>query len=87
MSRPKFLLVIDSERCKGCDLCIEFCPTDSLELAETLNRFGHHPVVAVRMDDCTGCRTCVLMCPDACIEMYRRKVEKPAEEPAGQAAK
>jgi 2-oxoglutarate ferredoxin oxidoreductase subunit delta len=80
MTRPAFLLVIDAERCKACELCIEFCPKQVLELGPSFNRLGHHPAVAVRIGDCIGCQACVLMCPDACIELYRLPREKaPAE--------
>jgi 2-oxoglutarate ferredoxin oxidoreductase subunit delta len=73
MSKPNFLLIINEERCKGCELCVSFCPKGVLALAPSLNRFGHHPAVVVRQEECTGCQACVLMCPDACIEVYRRK--------------
>lgn len=83
MSKPNFLLIIDEERCKGCELCVEFCPKGVLALASGLNRFGHHPATVVRQEDCTGCLACVVMCPDACIELYRRKG---AASKAGKAA-
>ncbi|MCX7599517.1 MAG: 4Fe-4S binding protein [Armatimonadetes bacterium] len=73
MNKPDFLLLIDEERCKGCELCIEFCPKGVLALASSFNRFGHHPAMVVRQEDCSGCQACVTMCPDACIELYRRK--------------
>ena len=35
---------IDSERCKGCGLCVDFCPFGHLYLDELLNVAGYHPV-------------------------------------------
>ena len=32
---------IDRERCKGCALCIEFCPKDCICLSEELNLKGY----------------------------------------------
>lgn len=69
-------VVFDVETCKGCELCIEACPQDSLELSAKLNAQGYHYVVLVK-DNCTGCTNCALVCPDAVITVYReRKKEK-----------
>jgi 2-oxoglutarate ferredoxin oxidoreductase subunit delta len=36
---------IDGERCKGCALCIDFCPRGSLLLSAQLNLKGYFVVV------------------------------------------
>ena len=65
-------VTIDVETCKGCELCIEACPLDSLALSEGLNSQGYHYAVLVK-DNCTGCVNCALVCPDAVITVYRTK--------------
>lgn len=35
--------VVDHERCKGCGLCVEFCPFGHLRVDEDLNLAGYHP--------------------------------------------
>lgn len=67
-------VVIDVERCKGCELCVIACPEKTLELAEEINKKGYHPVKQVK-DNCTGCASCALVCPDAVLTVYR-KIEK-----------
>ena len=60
----------DIETCKGCELCIEACPQDSIRLSEKINSQGYHFAVRVQ-DNCTGCTNCALVCPDAVITVYR----------------
>lgn len=81
MSEPRFLVIIDAEACKGCSLCIDFCPRGVIELVEGLNRLGYHPARAVRIEDCSGCQACAQMCPEGGVTIYRRRraaVETPA---------
>jgi len=63
------------ETCKGCELCIDACPQESLALAPGLNAQGYHYAVLVK-DNCTGCVNCALVCPDAVITVYRENKKK-----------
>lgn len=65
--------VIDLERCKGCGLCVEFCPQKHLRVSEKLTSYGIHPVAPAEGTECTGCKLCVLMCPDAAISLYKEE--------------
>jgi 2-oxoglutarate ferredoxin oxidoreductase subunit delta len=58
---PRGRVVIFGMWCKGCGLCVEFCPTGVL----SLNADGH-PVV-VRPEKCTACHWCDTHCPDLAI--------------------
>ncbi len=69
-------LIIDIEKCKGCELCIAACPEDVLSLSDRINQKGYQYIVTVNAD-CTGCENCALVCPDAIITVYR-KIEKSA---------
>jgi len=64
-------VVIDAERCKGCMLCVRFCPRASLRVASETNSKGYHPVEQHDEEACTGCGICALVCPSVCIEVYR----------------
>ncbi len=67
----KGYIQIDSEVCKGCELCIEACPRDSLALSKSINHSGFR-YVELKEDNCTGCTNCALVCPDAAIKVYRQ---------------
>ncbi len=60
----------DIETCKGCELCVDACPQESLGLSGELNAQGYHYAVLLK-DNCTGCVNCALVCPDAVITVYR----------------
>jgi len=54
---------INREWCKGCGICVAFCPKQVLELDDK------DKAVAVRLEDCIACRFCELRCPDLAIEV------------------
>jgi 2-oxoglutarate ferredoxin oxidoreductase subunit delta len=72
MSSVRGTVAVDIETCKGCELCIESCPQESLSLSKEINKQGYHYAVLVQ-DNCTGCVNCALVCPDAVITVYRAK--------------
>ena len=63
---PNIKVAID--RCKGCGLCIHFCPTKYLEFSSALNIRGVRYPVSKKNGKCSGCKVCMLVCPDVCIE-------------------
>lgn len=68
----KGILKLNSDKCKGCGLCIKFCPKKILGLdATTVNALGYHPVGLLKPEECVGCATCALMCPDGVINVYK----------------
>ncbi len=62
---------IDREQCKGCLMCMEFCPVHVIAPFDKVNAAGYIPVTPVNMDACTGCGTCALVCAEVAIEVYR----------------
>ena len=71
---PKGDIKVDRELCKGCQLCIEFCPKQCIAVSPDLNEKGYYPAELVKVegkDACTGCTICAVVCPDLAIEVYR----------------
>ena len=70
----KGTLVIDTEKCKGCSVCITGCPNGVIALAKKVNSKGYNYLEMVKPDDCIGCANCAVICHDGVIEVYRAKV-------------
>lgn len=76
MGKIKGAIVVNTDRCKGCSLCVVACPKEVIALAQkAVNVHGYPYVEAVRPDDCIGCASCGIVCPDGCITVYRKKME------------
>ena len=59
----EYPLWIYSRWCKGCRICVEFCPADALEIGSDGNAFLAHP------EACTRCGICETNCPDFAITL------------------
>jgi len=65
-------VVIDTNRCKGCELCTIVCPQHVLVMADLYNLRGYRPVQLVDPEGkCTGCTLCAVICPDTVLTVYR----------------
>jgi len=75
MAKIKGAIIVNTERCKGCNLCVVSCPSTVLELDKQVNSKGYHFAYMKNPDDCIGCANCGYVCPDGCITVYKLKVE------------
>jgi len=66
-------IVINTERCKGCEVCVAACPLAVIAMSKEVNSKGYHFAMKVN-NECTGCTNCALVCPDGVITVYRAKV-------------
>ncbi len=60
-------LYVNEKYCKGCGICITFCPTRALKQSPKLNARGYFPPEADKMEKCKRCGLCSLLCPDLAI--------------------
>ena len=63
---PRGEVFIYPNWCKGCHICVEFCPAGVLAFDEAL----HRPKI-VAPEKCTGCHFCDTHCPDFAIVVKR----------------
>lgn len=76
MGKFRGVIVVDRERCKGCNLCVVACPSHVLTLAgKRVNKKGYHYAEPTGKENCNGCASCAIVCPDGCIIVYRKKEE------------
>ena len=47
-------IVIDTEHCKGCGVCLEACPMHCIELSKNVNGKGYNYTHVVN-ENCIGC--------------------------------
>ena len=65
-------LTFQTDRCKGCGLCVSACPKGLIAIAkDKINQKGHHPAELTDPEACVGCASCAIMCPDCIIEVER----------------
>ncbi len=58
-----FRIEIYKDLCKGCALCVDFCPTNVLGLENNL-------AIVKNLDACNGCQLCDNRCPDFAIQVF-----------------
>lgn len=75
MAKIRGAVVVNAQRCKGCNLCVVACPTKVLELhPDEVNDKGYHYSYMKEAENCIGCASCATVCPDGCITVYKVKL-------------
>jgi 2-oxoglutarate ferredoxin oxidoreductase subunit delta len=63
-------IIIDTERCKGCQLCLSACIESCISVSTQSNSKGYFPPV-FKDGKCIGCAVCAVVCPEVAIEVRR----------------
>ena len=61
-TQSKIEIIIDEKACRGCQLCVDICPTKVFEFNEKEKR-----AIIKTAADCIGCMSCQYICPANCI--------------------
>jgi 2-oxoglutarate ferredoxin oxidoreductase subunit delta len=73
MAKVKGAIVVDIEKCKGCEVCIPACPSSVINISKEVNGKGYQYTYMEKPEECTGCMNCAIVCPDGVITVYRVK--------------
>gem|GEM_PF-583807 len=80
VKKRDFIIEIDEDLCKGCLLCVQFCPNKVFASSDRLTRRGYFIPVVANPQNCTGCLFCEHLCPDiAIIVRPKRTKRKPSQ--------
>jgi 2-oxoglutarate ferredoxin oxidoreductase subunit delta len=67
---------IDAEVCKGCGLCVYYCPKEVLRLSDRINVRGYAVAEVFQYENCIHCHLCEYGCPDLAIFVENPEKEK-----------
>ncbi|MFN8672129.1 MAG: ferredoxin family protein [Candidatus Sericytochromatia bacterium] len=67
---------VNAEKCKGCWLCVDSCPSNLFRVSSNKNNKGYNVIEMVDQKFCSGndCLKCIDICPDNAFI-------KPSEDP------
>ncbi len=74
----QFKLLVHETWCKGCRICVDLCPTKTLAMVESPDRWEGSIVKVTNMEACNGCGICEAECPDFAISIFAEGKSKPA---------
>lgn len=56
--------------CKGCELCLTWCPQDAITIVSPLPEVrSKHGIASIDPEKCIGCGECILTCPSGAIQI------------------
>ena len=61
------MIAIDARYCKGCGICVHFCPKHILEISSEVGARGYYMPHVTNEAECANCNQCELYCPDFAI--------------------
>ncbi len=65
------MIYINKDFCKGCVLCVKFCPKNVLKMSDEINKKGYYLVKIENSSNCVVCGMCELICPDQAIAVRK----------------
>ena len=62
----RFKVEIKEAWCKGCEICVAFCPKQVLSMEKGIAK-------VINLEACTGCQMCEMYCPDFAIKVIKNE--------------
>ena len=81
---PKTVAVVETDGCTGCEVCIDFCPVDCIDILPGPQHKMLNRLCIINEDVCIGCNLCAKCCPWETIFMlpYAPRLEAQEEKKA-----
>jgi 2-oxoglutarate ferredoxin oxidoreductase subunit delta len=76
LARKRYKIEINNRLCKGCFICIRYCPMGVIAESHEIGELGYDLAKVEHPEKCTGCRLCLLYCPDLAIAIAEEGTEK-----------
>jgi 2-oxoglutarate ferredoxin oxidoreductase subunit delta len=76
LARKRYKVEINNKLCKGCFICIRYCPMGVIAESDEIGELGYDLAKVEHPEKCTGCRLCLLYCPDLAIAIAEEEGEK-----------
>lgn len=67
--KDKKTFINHEKYCKGCGLCMEFCPKKCLSFTDKRKGVYGNEVIECNIDECIQCKICERICPDGAIKI------------------
>ena len=64
-------IAVNADYCKGCLICVAYCPKKVLRPSKSINSKGYTLPEAVEVEKCTECGMCETVCPDFAIAVKK----------------
>lgn len=68
-AKTPIMIEIDTSLCKGCYVCVDFCPHEVFVISDKITLKSVYPPHPEHIEKCTRCKLCELMCPDFAISV------------------
>ena len=76
VARKRYKVEINNKLCKGCFICIRYCPMGVIAESDEIGELGYDLAKVEHPEKCTGCRLCLVYCPDLAIAIAEEEGEK-----------
>jgi 2-oxoglutarate ferredoxin oxidoreductase subunit delta len=64
---------IDEKVCKGCRVCVHYCPGGVLKMSKRYNDKGYNVAEVFAPEKCKVCKLCEMNCPDFAAHVVKDK--------------
>lgn len=72
MHARHYSLILDKNKCMGCEICMEICPREAIQVTRTPKTEGEKakiPTVDISSEKCHYCGMCAAVCPFGALDI------------------